>query len=91
VFAGTVAALAAPRRLFPVAVVVVPLLALQRTFSYEAMALPVGMLMCAAFLLVAPTLCGSVAAASRGHRSRAPPGGSRRLQRPVLQPAQLPR
>lgn len=56
VFAGTVAGLAAPRRLFPIAVVVVPLLALQRSYSFDAMALPVGMLMCAAFLLAAPTL-----------------------------------
>jgi len=56
VFAGTVAGLSAPRRLFPIAVVVVPLLAVQKSFSYDAMALPVGMLMCAAFLLVAPTL-----------------------------------
>ncbi len=56
VFAGTVAGLLAPRRLFPIAVVVVPLLVLQRNYSYEAMALPIGMLMCAAFLLVAPTL-----------------------------------
>jgi two-component system, LytTR family, sensor histidine kinase AlgZ len=56
VFAGTVAGLVAPRRLFPIAVVVVPMLALQRSYSYDAMALPIGMLMCAAFLLVAPTL-----------------------------------
>ena len=56
VFASTVAGLAAPRRLFPIAVVVVPMLALQRSFSRDAMALPIGMLMCAAFLLVAPTL-----------------------------------
>ncbi|HEX2688228.1 MAG TPA: histidine kinase [Kofleriaceae bacterium] len=56
VLAGTVAGLLAPRRLFPITVVVVPLLSLQQTFSYDAMALPVGMLMCAAFLLVAPTL-----------------------------------
>jgi hypothetical protein len=56
VFAETMAGLAAPRRLFPIAVVVIPLLALQRSFSSDAMALPVGMLMCAAFLLVAPTL-----------------------------------
>jgi hypothetical protein len=56
VFAATLAALAAPRRLFPIAVVVVPILALQVSFSRDAMALPVGMLMCAAFLLVAPTL-----------------------------------
>ena len=56
VFAGTVAGLLAPRRLFPIAVVVVPLLFLQRNYSYDAMALPIGMLMCAAFLLVAPTL-----------------------------------
>jgi two-component system sensor histidine kinase AlgZ len=56
VFASTVAGLATPRRLFPIAVVVVPLLALQRSFSYDAMALPIGMLMCAVFLLAAPTL-----------------------------------
>ncbi|HEX4420078.1 MAG TPA: histidine kinase [Kofleriaceae bacterium] len=56
VFASTVAGLSAPRRLFPIAVVVVPLLALQRSFSSDALALPVGMLLCAAFLLAAPTL-----------------------------------
>lgn len=56
VFAGTVVGLVAPRRLFPIGVVVVPVLALQRSLSFDAMALPVGMLMCAAFLLVAPTL-----------------------------------
>jgi hypothetical protein len=56
VFAETMAGLAAPRRLFPIAVVVIPMLALQRSFSRDALALPVGMLMCAAFLLVAPTL-----------------------------------
>jgi hypothetical protein len=56
VFASTVAAVAAPRRLFPIAVVVVPLLALQHSFTREPLALPVGMLMCAAFLLAAPTL-----------------------------------
>ncbi|HEX7838741.1 MAG TPA: histidine kinase [Kofleriaceae bacterium] len=56
VFAATVAGLLAPRRLFPIAVVVVPLLALQRSFSREALALPIGMVLCAAFLLVAPTL-----------------------------------
>jgi hypothetical protein len=56
VFAETMAGLATPRRLFPIAVVVVPLLALQRSFSHDLMALPIGMLMCAAFLIVAPTL-----------------------------------
>jgi hypothetical protein len=56
VFVGTVAALAAPRRLFPIAVVVVPLMFLQRSYSRDAMAIPIGALMCAAFLLVAPTL-----------------------------------
>lgn len=56
VFAGTVAGLAAPRRLFPIAVVVVPLLALQMSFSHDAMAMPIGILMAAVFLLVAPTL-----------------------------------
>ena len=56
VFAETMAGLAAPRRLFPIAVVVVPLLVIQRSFSRDVLALPIGVLMCAAFLLVAPTL-----------------------------------
>lgn len=56
VFADTVAGLVTPRRLFPIAVVVVPLLVLQRSFSHDAMALPIGILLCAAFLLSAPTL-----------------------------------
>lgn len=42
VFAETMAGLAAPRRVFPIAVVVLPLLALQRSFSLDALALPVG-------------------------------------------------
>ena len=56
VFAETMAGLVAPRRLFPIAVVVVPLLSVQQSFSYDAMAMPIALLMCAAFLLVAPTL-----------------------------------
>jgi hypothetical protein len=69
VFAETMAGLAAPRRLFPIAVVVVPVLALQRSFGSDLMALPVGMLMCAAFLLVAPTLWRYLFPL---HRARAP-------------------
>jgi len=56
VFAGTVAGPDGARRLFPIAVVVVPLLALQMSFSHDAMAMPIGILMAAVFLLVAPTL-----------------------------------
>ncbi len=55
VFAGTVSALIAPRRLFPIALVVVPLLVLQLRLSYDVLALPVGALMCVVFLLAAPT------------------------------------
>jgi two-component system sensor histidine kinase AlgZ len=69
VFAETMAGLAAPRRLFPIAVVVVPVLALQRTLGDDLMALPIGMLMCAAFLLVAPTLWRYLFPL---HRARAP-------------------
>jgi hypothetical protein len=56
VFAGTVTALAAPRRSFAIVVVVVPVLFLQQSLGHDMMALPLGALMCAAFLLVAPTL-----------------------------------
>lgn len=53
---GTVQALFAPRRLVAILVVVVPLLALQVNYSDDPLALPLGALMCAAFLLGAPTL-----------------------------------
>lgn len=56
VFADTVASLAAPRRLVPIAIVVVPLLLLQRAFSGDARALPVGLAMALVFLLAAPAL-----------------------------------
>jgi two-component sensor histidine kinase len=56
VFTDTVARLTAPRRLVPIAIVVVPLLALQRAFSHDFLALPVGLAMALVFLLAAPTL-----------------------------------
>jgi hypothetical protein len=56
VFATTIEALVAPRRLIPITVVVLPLLFLQVNYSDDPFALPLAMLMCGAFLLVAPTL-----------------------------------
>jgi len=56
VFSTTIQALVAPRRLIPITVVVLPLLFLQVNYSADAMALPIAMMMCAAFVLAAPTL-----------------------------------
>jgi hypothetical protein len=56
VFATTIEALVAPRRLVPITIVILPLLYLQGSYSRDPMALPLAMAMCAAFLLVAPTL-----------------------------------
>jgi hypothetical protein len=56
VFATTIEALVSPRRLIPITVVVLPLLFLQVNYSDDPLALPLAMLMCCAFLLVAPTL-----------------------------------
>ncbi len=56
IFRTTIEALLAPRRLIPITVVILPLLFLQVNYSYDAFALPLAMVMCAAFLLVAPTL-----------------------------------
>ena len=56
VFRSTMAALRAPRRAFPITVVVVPLLFLQFNYSDDPLALPLAILMCATFLLFAPTL-----------------------------------
>ncbi len=47
-------ALLAPRRLGPIACVVVPLLYAQRAYSYDAHAFWVGVVLCVAFVLVAP-------------------------------------
>jgi hypothetical protein len=56
VFATTIRALVAPRRLIPITVVVLPLLFLQVNYSADAFALPLAMMMCTAFFLAAPTL-----------------------------------
>ena len=47
-------ALLAPRRLGPIACVVIPLLYAQRAYSYDAYAFWVGVVLCVAFVLVAP-------------------------------------
>lgn len=56
VLQSTMAAIFAPRRSVPIVVVMVPLLFIQHVYSREAGALLLGALMCAAFVLVAPTL-----------------------------------
>jgi len=56
IFRSTIEALLAPRRLIPITVVILPLLFLQVNYSYDPFALPLAMVMCAAFLLAAPTL-----------------------------------
>src|SRR4029079_5003920 len=56
VFRSTIAALLAPRRAFPITVVVLPLLFLQCNYSDDPLALPLAVLLCATFLLCAPTL-----------------------------------
>lgn len=56
VFRSTLAGLLAARRLGPVVAVVVPLLFIQWRFSAEPYALPIGVAMCLAFLMIAPVL-----------------------------------
>jgi len=55
-FADTMAALGAPRRLVPILLVCAPLVAAQHSFSRDALALPIGALMCLTFVLLAPYL-----------------------------------
>ncbi|MCA9656999.1 MAG: histidine kinase [Myxococcales bacterium] len=54
--ADTLAALGAPRRLIPILLVSTPLVAAQHSLSRDALALPLGVLMCVTFVLVAPYL-----------------------------------
>jgi signal transduction histidine kinase len=54
--ADTLAALGAPRRLIPILLVSAPLVAAQHSLSRDALALPLGVLMCVTFVLVAPYL-----------------------------------
>jgi len=55
-FRDTLAALGAPRRLIPILLVCAPLVAAQHSFSRDPVALPIGVLMCVAFILIAPYL-----------------------------------
>ena len=52
----TVRGLLAPRRAIPIALVVVPLTIIQDAYSRDPMAVPLALLMCGSFLLVAPAL-----------------------------------
>lgn len=52
----TLRALGAPRRLVPILLVSLPLCAAQQSLSRDPLALPLGVLMCVAFALVAPYL-----------------------------------
>jgi len=54
-FRETLAALMAPRRLVPIALVCLPLVAAQGRFSGDPMAVPLAIVTCVAFVLVAPT------------------------------------
>lgn len=52
----TLRALGAPRRLVPILLVSLPLCAAQQSLSRDPLALPLGVLMCVAFALIAPYL-----------------------------------
>jgi len=54
-FRETLAALMAPRRLLPIALVCLPLVAAQGRFSGDPMAVPLAIVTCVTFVLVAPT------------------------------------
>lgn len=70
VLQSTMAALFAPRRAVPIVVVIVPLLFIQHVYSRATGALLLGALMCAAFVLVAPTLWRHLF--PMGHASKSP-------------------
>ena len=53
---STVRGLLAPRRAIPIALVVVPLTIIQDAYSRDPLAVPLALLMCGSFLLVAPAL-----------------------------------
>jgi signal transduction histidine kinase len=54
-FRETLTALVAPRRLVPIALVCAPLIAAQGRFSGDPMAVPLAIVTCVAFVLIAPT------------------------------------
>ena len=58
----TLLALTAPRRLIPIVVVAVPLVAAQHSLSRDPLAMPLGVLMCLVFALLAPYLWRRLAA-----------------------------
>ncbi len=58
----TLLALTAPRRLIPIALVAAPLVAAQHSLSRDPLAMPLGLLMCLVFALVAPYLWRRLAA-----------------------------
>lgn len=58
----TLRALTAPRRAIPIALVAVPLVAAQHSLSRDPLAMPLGLLMCLAFALLAPYLWRRLAA-----------------------------
>jgi len=66
------AAILAPRRAVPIVVVIVPLLFIQHVYSRDSGALLLGALMCAAFVLVAPTLWRHLFPMTDDGRSRSP-------------------
>src|SRR3954468_6821362 len=51
---ATLLALLQPRRLLPILVVCAPLVAAQSRFSRDALAIPLALLMCVAFVAIAP-------------------------------------
>jgi two-component system, LytTR family, sensor histidine kinase AlgZ len=56
IVASTVRALIVPRRAIPIALVVVPLTIIQDAYSREALAVPIALVLCGAFLVVGPSL-----------------------------------
>lgn len=58
----TLAALTAPRRLVPLVLVCVPLVAAQHSLSRDPLAMPLGVVMCLTFVLLAPYLWRRIAA-----------------------------
>ena len=63
----TLLALTAPRRLVPLVVVSVPLVAAQHSLSRDPLAMPLGVLMCVTFALLAPYLWRRLAAPAGQH------------------------
>jgi two-component system, LytTR family, sensor histidine kinase AlgZ len=68
----TLAALTTPRRTIPILLVCAPMVAAQRSLSRDPLAMPLGVVMCLAFALIAPYLwrrCAACPACSSTARS----------------------